>query len=749
MKIRYKIYALSLSLLVFPLMGYYYVRQTEHYLQTVTNQELQADACEAARMLAQRPALFFSHAEMKKVDSVSRSFLDMMDSYNTVQTLSLVNPYLTHDKPIERWRDAYKNDFTQFKEPFYVDEGVSKNNHDMYFDYIAVKDNTFFYAIFYIYDDNFILPKPKDAEPINSDNKTFFIGDHIQVITKDPYSHLFKRHIVTLADNHSIIPYEVPLLGADINYPILKDSYFLISGHWEKTEYGYAVKLRIPLNYFKNRITLAVADADAEDGPVKTLISTTKPDIPLTKGETLLQAINVFGRHTRRALVLNNKNQVIDKLGEIKFDLEDSLTHRVLRLILGQYGYPPLEKVESGDFLDPRSRQEVFNSQQATQMPDFAAAQTSTQDVDFVSRYRGDLPHQAIHAVACPLFAESQTIEQTQLGTVIMEKAEPMALTSNRADMLKMLGVTLSAYILVALALWRVASSLSYRLNRLRREVEQGLGTAGNVQPNRIYKEGNDELAELARSFAALLGNLSEHYRYLQDMAGRLAHELRTPITVVRLSLENLSHATNDTEREEYLQRANNGLKRLHTLIQRLTEGSRLEQTMQQAEREQVNLVEFLQACTESYRMIYPHNQFVLQVPETPVFLYCSPDLLAQMLDKLVNNAVDFAKPDTPIELRLYKETKRRRARLEVGNQGKPLPKELRKRIFDSMVSLRDKTGKTTEPHLGLGLYIVRIIIDFHHGSISALEHPLGGALFRIYLPFSRSELAGPTVEDN
>ena len=70
--------------------------------------------------------------------------------------------------------------------------------------------------------------------------------------------------------------------------------------------------------------------------------------------------------------------------------------------------------------------------------------------------------------------------------------------------------------------------------------------------------------------------------------------------------------------------------------------------------------------------------------------------------------------------------------RLSVSNQGPPLPAEMHEALFESMVSLRDRKGD--EPHLGLGLYLVRLIAEFHQGSVVA-EDIEGGVRFSMELP--------------
>ena len=112
--------------------------------------------------------------------------------------------------------------------------------------------------------------------------------------------------------------------------------------------------------------------------------------------------------------------------------------------------------------------------------------------------------------------------------------------------------------------------------------------------------------------------------------------------------------------------------------------------------------------------------------------LRCAPDLLVQALDKLVENALSLTAPDDEVSVSL-----RRAAagyELAVRNTGSRLPDDFQDRLFDSLVSVRGKRG--TAPHLGLGLYIVRLVVAAHHGEVSARNLPEeAGVEFVIRLP--------------
>ena len=115
-----------------------------------------------------------------------------------------------------------------------------------------------------------------------------------------------------------------------------------------------------------------------------------------------------------------------------------------------------------------------------------------------------------------------------------------------------------------------------------------------------------------------------------------------------------------------------------------------------------------------------------------------APDLYAQMLDKLAANAADFSQRDEPVRIRLDE-----KGTLTVSNSGPLLPAEMTGRLFESMVSVRaDGAGEPhlarKEPHLGLGLYMVRLIAQFHGGEARAANREDGsGVVMRVDCPVS------------
>jgi two-component system, OmpR family, sensor histidine kinase ChvG len=308
-------------------------------------------------------------------------------------------------------------------------------------------------------------------------------------------------------------------------------------------------------------------------------------------------------------------------------------------------------------------------------------------------------------------------------GAVVTEETTNSVMSVKSEALERLLWLTLAAFAGAGILLMAFATRLSMRIRRLRDEAESAIDARGHIVTRLAAGSGaHDEIGDLSRSFSAVLERLAEHHSYLESMAGRLSHELRTPIAVVRSSLENLKLSPENAV--PYIERAEQGLARLGRILERMTEASRLEQSLRALERERYDLAAVVRGCVEGYRLAYPQTAFALELPPgRKVEVEGAPDLAAQLLDKLVENAVDFSTGGAPV--RVVLDDAGGAAALTVTNKGPLLPDKMRTRLFESMISMREATGTGT-PHLGLGLYVARLIAEFHGGTIAA-SNLIGG----------------------
>ncbi len=320
-------------------------------------------------------------------------------------------------------------------------------------------------------------------------------------------------------------------------------------------------------------------------------------------------------------------------------------------------------------------------------------------------------------------------------GAVVVEETGNAVLAARNRAFERLFSIVLATLLVGSVALTWFASRLSARIRSLRDDVEAAIDAHGRIKRPLAGSRAGDEIGDLSRSFSSVLARLAQFASYQENMASRLSHELRTPVAVVRSSLDNLKQETDAGRGRVYVERAQEGLDRLAAILTRMTEATRLEQSLAEAERERLDLRKLVAACIAGYRVAYPGRAIEWSAPADAVVVDAAPDLLAQMLDKLVANATEFGGPGTPIVVRLLRSAGE--AQLIVGNDGPPLPEGMSGRLFDSMVSVRRETGGAV-PHLGLGLYIVRLIAEFHGGRARAdNRNDGGGVVVTVTLPLA------------
>jgi two-component system, OmpR family, sensor histidine kinase ChvG len=335
----------------------------------------------------------------------------------------------------------------------------------------------------------------------------------------------------------------------------------------------------------------------------------------------------------------------------------------------------------------------------------------------------------AILSAAQPIFVGDDIV-----GAVVLEETTASIQLLKTEALENLLAVTLGIVAASLVILLAFSTRLVARIRKLHAEAESAIDAQGRVRGAITPSGARDEIGDLTRTTSAMLARLRDYNAYLEAMAGRLSHELRTPLAVVRSSLDNLKSGRLSDEVRVYVERAGEGVERLARIISRLSEATRLEQLLASAERERFDVGRLVASCVEGYRSAYAARTFELSVPSSALPVVGVPDALAEALDKLIENADDFAPAGSVV--RVLVEAQGRLAVVAVENEGPALPADDIARLFESMVSLRPSRSPESRPHLGLGLYIVRLVAQFHGGAARAAN--VGGRVrFEVALPLA------------
>ena len=344
-------------------------------------------------------------------------------------------------------------------------------------------------------------------------------------------------------------------------------------------------------------------------------------------------------------------------------------------------------------------------------------------------RARLEDTRQVVTEVAMPLVRDGAV----QAALVLRQPTAAILTLANPARA-RMTTVVLALTAALVVLLLVFASVLSIRVRRLARAAGSALDTRGRLTTAMPGDTAGDELGDVARGFQRLLERVAEQQSWLQSLADTLSHELRTPIAVVQSSLENLAHELDQPPAREALARATDGVHRLQATLAAMTGANRAEQAVRDAVFDAVDLSALTRQLQQAYASTFTGHRIGGTV-QNGVLVSGNPELLVQALDKLVENAVTFAPPGTTITIGLA--TIGEHAELYVENSGSALPDGAADALFAPLVSRRtdDREG-----HLGLGLYIARMICEGHGGTISAGNTDVG-VRFTVRLP--RAEKKG------
>jgi signal transduction histidine kinase len=229
---------------------------------------------------------------------------------------------------------------------------------------------------------------------------------------------------------------------------------------------------------------------------------------------------------------------------------------------------------------------------------------------------------------------------------------------------------------------------------------------------------------QLKAEYSHRLAVERDRIRWLETIAGFLRHELKNAMTGIGSSLTLAERTVVDREGSRYLGRARQSLEFMRRFLRQAVEATSLETALAEQELEPVNLSQLVAGRVRDYREEIADRSFVDEV-EQGVWVLGNADRLVQMLDKLVNNAVEHGATAHPIEVGLR--TERTLAILSIADIGDALPENL-EQIFEPFVSKKPRHKKG---NLGLGLYVARVIAARHGGTIRAhrLQNPDGAKL--------------------
>jgi dedicated sortase system histidine kinase len=479
---------------------------------------------------------------------------------------------------------------------------------------------------------------------------------------------------------------------------------------WQPFSEGFRVEIRIPALATVEQLAIFWVDSDADSPP---RWWGTAENFATQTGMAVRAPEQELSNRLRDFIATGTHVRIIDAQGWVIADVERSaptpsadmtvrsvtgaIAQRLVRAVLES------EEVRAAPFSFARGQVEAGG------LVDTALAEQGVVTAWYKPRRFAD----SAVAAAMPL-----TRDGDAAGVLLVEQRSDLVAAVTGLAMTRLVLLTFFAAIVVAGGLLVYASFLSWRIRRLRNSVESAIGEDGTITERFPESSAADEIGELSRGYGRLLRQVREYTAYLRKLASNLSHELRTPLAVVSSSLENLQSESLEGRSAVYAERAQQGAARLRAILGAMSEASRVEQALQGGDRQSFDLHALLRDVVPAYRDVYPkcRIELVCTHPERSYTAVGVPELIVQMLDKLIDNAADFTPAAGLVQVQLARH--KASLVLSVKNEGPLLPEAMQSRLFDPMVTLRE--GKGNGPHLGFGLHIVRIIVQLHDGTVSA-----------------------------
>ncbi len=331
---------------------------------------------------------------------------------------------------------------------------------------------------------------------------------------------------------------------------------------------------------------------------------------------------------------------------------------------------------------------------------------------------------------AIPLAAEDQVVGYLlPEGGIVFGPEDETRLISRLNRTALTAGLIAGAFSLI------LALLLAYRLLRPIRALTGAaeIMAQGDLS-QRVNIQGDDELATLGETFNRMAASLQQAEQSRRAMTADIAHELRNPLAVQRANLEALQDGVYplNPENLEPMLEQNRLLTRLVEDLRTLALADAGQLALERTPTDIVNLAERVMGRFQSQARTSQIGLHLSSPKDCPP-ISLDPGRVEQILGNLISNALRYTPAGGEIDLKLY--CSPTALHLEIHDSGPGIPEEALPHLFERFYRV-DKARSRAEGGSGLGLAIARQLAQAHGGRLIAENHPQGGAVFTLVLPY-------------
>ena len=253
-----------------------------------------------------------------------------------------------------------------------------------------------------------------------------------------------------------------------------------------------------------------------------------------------------------------------------------------------------------------------------------------------------------------------------------------------------------------------------------------------------VSEGGTVEMNELATEFNNMAISLEQSEIRRREFVANVSHELKTPMTTIAGFMDGMLDGTIPPERHrQYMQTVSDEVRRLSRLVRSMLDISRLQsQGIPEAKKRKFDIAEALGQVLISFEQKINVKRIEVEadLPDNGLNVWADSDSITQVLYNLTDNAVKFCPEGGRLWVRARAEGGK--ARVTVGNTGPTIPPEELPLVFDRFHKM-DKSRNVDRDGYGLGLYIVKTIVDSHGEDICVTSHE-GKTEFSFTLPLKK-----------
>ena len=704
--LRLKLLLISLLLLLIPLLGLRLNSSLKASLITSQEETLRLTATAVSAALNDRTELFIKEG------------FHFLHQDRDLYLYQLSNVIRIEDHQITDWLPEFTK-AQRFGREHLVDPRPDFNPDSLSFRYIAGRQGDYLYALFDVEDDTLIY---QGDDLLNFDG-----SDHLQIVIEEDGE---KYTYILAPRGPGLVIGVLKPVNAFIDPPVESR----IIGMWTETGLGYMLEIRISEEMLGDKLAFAVADVDdIETREIEAVISTAGEGLGrlLSTSRATEEILESLDRPQARIRVVDRNKRVRAEVGGLREtgnqppDSDNPLDG----LLVGVHGlFQPLFRFFTNSFTT-----DIEDPVPQPNEIDLQGLREGFEGKSSLVRYRIEDGQVEVMAAITPVYDKDEVV-----AVVVVEQTTNSILSLSNQLIEETVSLSIIAFLIGGGALFAFALVISTRIRTLRDQADASITENGQIHNAITKTEAQDEIGDLGRTLERMLNQLQEQIDYREKMADNLEHEMRTPLAGVAASLKNIEEELGDEHPRilEYLDGAKHNSQRLHELLTAIREGVTLQASLSHDNMELIDFGEALSKWLDFvWRKAFPGVEFIYQPPAQAAQIRGDVDRLLQALDKLIENAVSYHRPGTPIELTVEKGYGK--ISLRIINQGSTIDPAIRHQIFEYMVSSR--VSKDDRPHLGLGLYIARTIVEYHGGRLSGtnLQDGRKGVVFTVSFPVS------------